>query len=111
MGLGGIGVAIPVMPTTPFILLAAVCFSAGNTRLSNWLQQSPFFGPFIENYKTKQGVRVSLKVVSIAILWTGLGISMIVIQAGWAYIVLPIVGLCVTIHLLSLKTKYDDSDA
>jgi len=105
LGLGAVGVAIPVLPTTPFVLLAAVCFSAGNRKFSVWLQKSRVFGPYIENYRTKQGIKMSLKIASIAFLWTGLVISMIIVQSTWVYITLGIVGVGVTIHLLLIKTK------
>ena len=105
LGLGGIGVALPVMPTTPFVLLAAVCFTAGNTNFGNWLRKSPFFGSFIENYRTKQGVEMSVKITGIAFLWMGLAISMICLQTTLGYLLLSLVGAGVTIHLLLLKTK------
>ena len=105
LGLGVVGVVIPVLPTTPFVLLAAVCFYASNKRIAAWLQRSRIFGPYIENYRTKQGVKLPLKITSIAFLWTGLIISMVIVQKTWVYIVLGIVGVCVTIHLLLIKTK------
>ena len=105
LGLGAVGVVIPVMPTTPFILLAAICFSSGNNKLSDWLQQNPIFGPYIENYHTKQGVNKSLKVGSIIFVWIGLFISMITVQTIWICVLLGIVGIGVTIHLLMIKTK------
>ena len=76
LGFGAVGAALPVMPTTPFVLLAAACFSAGNKKISVWLQKSPFFGPYIENYRTHQGIKKSLKIKSVVFLWTGLIISM-----------------------------------
>ena len=105
LGLGAVGVVLPVMPTTPFVLLAAVCFSASNKRVAAWLQQNRIFGPFIENYRTKKGIGIPQKILSIAFLWTGLIISMVMVQTTWIYIVLGIVGIGVTTHLLLIKTK------
>jgi len=105
LGLGVVGVSIPVMPTTPFVLLAAACFSVSNKKIFNWLQKNRFFGPYIENYRTKQGIKKSLKIISIFILWSGLIISMVIMRTMWIYIMLGIVGICVTIHLLLIKTK------
>ena len=107
LGLGAVGVAIPVMPTTPFILLAAICFSRGNRKLSDWLRQNPIFGPYIENYRTKQGVSKQLKAASIMFVWTGLFISMAIVQTTWMCILLGTIGIGVTIHLLMIKTKED----
>ena len=96
---------LPVLPTTPFVLLAAICFSASNKKFADWLRQNRIFGPFIENYRTKQGTQMSQKIASIAFLWTGLIISMVIVRTTWVYIVLGIVGIGVTTHLLLIKTK------
>ena len=105
MGLGTIGIALPVLPTTPFILLAAICFSASSEKFYNWLLKSRVFGPYIENYRTKQGISNIHKIASIVFLWTGLIFSMAVVQTIWVYVVLGAVGIGVTIHLLLIKTK------
>jgi len=105
LALGAIGAFLPVLPTTPFVLLAAGCFSASSKRLGAWLGRSRFFGPYIEHYRTKQGIKLSLKITSLIILWAGLIASMISIRAIWAYIVLCLVGVGVTVHLLLIKTK------
>ena len=106
IGLGAVGVAIPVLPTTPFVLLAAACFSVSSERFHGWLRRNRVFGQYIDNYHTGQGISLSLKIASIAFLWTGISISMYVVRAVWAYAVLGIVGVCVTIHLLLIKTKF-----
>ena len=105
VALGAVGVVVPVLPTTPFILLAALCFSASNKKLYEWLRQNRIFGQYIENYRTKQGISIWLKIASISFLWTGLFISMFTVRAVWAYIVLGIVGIGVTIHLVLIKTR------
>jgi len=105
LGLGTLGVVLPVLPTTPFVLLAAMCFSTGNNRLAHWLRQNRFFGQYIENYRTKQGIDLKIKVFSIAFLWVGLGISMFITQNFWMTIGLIVIGIGVTIHLLHIKTK------
>lgn len=105
LALGAAGVFLPVLPTTPFVLVSAACFSAGSKRLNSWLLRNRVFGPFIENYHTKQGISLLHKVVSIAFLWTGLIISIIIVRTTLIYIILGMVGIGVTIHLLMIKTK------
>jgi len=100
-----VGVALPVMPTTPFVLLAAICFSAGNDKFTEWLQKNRVFGPYIENYRNKRGISIWHKIGSIAFLWTGLVVSMAVVRELWIYLTLSAVGIGVTIHLLLIKTK------
>ena len=105
LGLGAVGVVLPVLPTTPFVLLAAFCFYASNRKIHDWLKRNRIFGQYIENYRTKQGIKLSLKIGSIIFLWAGLSVSMIVVRTMWVYILLTAVGVGVTIHLLLIKTK------
>jgi len=107
LGLGAVGVVLPLLPTTPFVLLAAICFSKSSKRMYSRLQRSPFFGSFIENYRTKQGVKKSLKTISILFVWAGLVISMFTIQTLWISLLLTAIGGGVTTHILLIKTKKD----
>lgn len=111
LGLGIVGIAIPVLPTTPFVLLAAGCFSASSKRLNAWLSRSRVFGPYIEHYRNGTGIKVSLKVSSLVFLWAGLIASMIAVRTWWIYLVLGLVGAGVTVHLLLIKTerKFNDN--
>ena len=59
LGLGVIGIVIPVFPTTPFVILSAGCFTQGSPKLHNWLRNSKFFGEYIENYQNKKGRRLT----------------------------------------------------
>ena len=105
LAIGAVGAAIPVLPTTPFVLLSAVCFSAGSKKLDEWLRRNRLFGPYIENYRTRQGVSRRRKIASIAFLWIGLIISMAIVRTVIFYIILGIVGAGVTAHLLMIKSK------
>lgn len=103
--IGVIGLLLPVMPTTPFVILAAVCFSYSSPRFYHWLRKAPYFGPYIENYKTKQGVPLASKLLILFFVWGGITVSTVLIARLWATIVLTLVGLGVTIHILWLKTR------
>ncbi len=105
LGLGILGVAVPVMPTTPFVIVSALCFTAGNARLAARLERSRLFGGFIQNYRKKTGITVRAKAISLLILWTGLTISIIITQTVWICVILVIVGICVTAHIALIKTK------
>jgi len=105
LGLGTLGVIVPVLPTTPFVLLAALCFSYSSKKFHNWLRKNRIFGQYIENYYTKQGISISLKVASITFLWIGLIVSMVIVRTVWIYVLLGIIGIGVTTHLLFIKTK------
>jgi len=103
--LGAVGIFLPLLPTTPFVLLAAGCFSMSNKKLEAWLQQSRIFGPFIENYRTGCGISKLHKFASISSMWAGMITSMFILRTPWVYFFLCTVGTCVTIHLLMIKTK------
>jgi len=107
LGLGAVGLVMPLVPTTPFVLLSAICFSKSSRKIHSWLSRLPFFGSFIENYRTKQGIKKSLKVISILSVWASLITSMILLQTLWISLLLMVVGASVTTHILLIKTKKD----
>ena len=106
--LGMAGIIVPLLPTTPLVLLSAACFSTSNKKLEGWLLRSRLFGPFIENYRTGGGISKTRKAASIAFLWIGLITSMIALRTSWIFVILVMVGIGVTIHLLMIKTKNMD---
>ncbi|WP_169805521.1 YbaN family protein [Methanobrevibacter filiformis] len=107
LSLGVIGIVIPVLPTTPFILISAFCFANSSKRAEKWLLSNKYFRIYIENYRNKTGIPKSLKIQSISFLWIMLILSMLITRNILIAIVLVIVGICVTIHLYIMKTKIE----
>ena len=105
LALGAVGIFIPVFPTTPFVLLAAACFGGGSPKLYNWLARTRFFGPFIENYRTKAGVPAKTKTFALCFLWPLLILSMVLSRKLWVVLLLLLVGAAVTAHILKIKTR------
>lgn len=105
LALGAVGIVLPVLPTTPFVIVAAVCFSASSPRLAAWLAENRYFGPYIDHYKNKTGVPLRQKVAGIIFLWGMLGISMVVVHKPLVTLILCGVGIAVTLHLVMLKTR------
>lgn len=103
--LGGIGIAIPIVPTTPFILLASGCFASSSPALYTWLANTKYFGEFIVNYKTKVGVRKSVKIKALVFLYCTLGLSFFLVSFWHLRLVLLVVAFGVTVHILMIKTK------
>lgn len=102
LGLGAVGVFLPVIPTTPFVLAAAFCFSA-NPAMYNRIVNSPFFGEYIRAYREGKGIETKTRIKSIAFLWAVLVITMLFFMTeDWHRILLSIVGICVTVHLLTI---------
>ncbi len=101
LGFGAPGIFLPLLPTTPFVLAAAACFS-GNAKLTGWLHKSKLFSDYIKNYKERGGLQKRSVVISLIFLWTMLGISIAWLQAVWAAILFPCIGVAVTVHILCM---------
>lgn len=78
--LGVVGVALPLLPTTPFVLLAAFCFSRGSKRYEHWLLTHPRFGPLVHDWRTTRSVPLRAKQLA----W-----AMMAISSAVAWWVLP----------------------
>ena len=105
VGIGAVGIVLPLLPTTPFLLLATILFSKSNDRFRQWLLRNRVFGPYLAHYESGAGVPKPLKIKTIAFLWPSLAISGILINAVWAWFLLAIVGICVTTHVLTIKKR------
>ena len=104
--IGAVGIVIPILPTTPFIIVSAFCFSKSSKRFERWISQNRYFGSYIENYKTKKGVPRDVKLQSIVFLWIMLIISgLIFSNSVYIPIILVVVGVAVTLHIALLKTR------
>ena len=106
VGLGIIGIFLPLLPTTPFLLLAAACFARSSKRFYNWLLNNRWFGNYIKNYREGKGVPLKVKVLSISLLW----IAIIFSAFFWVSIlfvkfILILVAIGVTIHILSIRPR------
>ncbi len=75
LALGAVGIFLPILPTTPFVLLAAGCFSAANPRLYRWLLNTRHLGAFIRNYRNGAGVSRAVKRDALLFLWGTLSFS------------------------------------
>lgn len=67
--LGTIGVVVPLLPTTPFLLLAAACFARSSERFYDWLMNMPVLGQYIRDYRAGKGIPVRVKVTALTVLW------------------------------------------
>ena len=105
VGLATAGIFLPLLPTTPFLLLAAACFIRSSDRLYSWLINHRWFGPHIRNYREQSAVTRTAKAVTLAILWLTICCSAIwAVSSIYIRILLLIVGISVTVHVLRLNT-------
>jgi uncharacterized membrane protein YbaN (DUF454 family) len=107
VGLGLLGIVVPLLPTTIFLLGAAACFARSSPAAHRWLHTNRLFGRYLRDYRERRGATVATKAVSIATLWLGLALSAYFIGfMPWVDVALVLVGLAVTWHLLRLKTLH-----
>lgn len=107
-GIGAAGAVLPVLPTTPFILVSVFCFGKSSKKAEMWISDNKYFGSYIENYKTKKGVPLDIKLKSIVFLWIMLTASSLIFSnQNYLFILLIIVGIAVTAHIMLLKTKFN----
>ncbi len=103
--LGALGIFIPVLPTTPFLLLAAGLFLRSSSRLYLWITQHRVFGTFIRNYHRFHAIPLRSKVLALALLWLTIGYSIIwVAHTWWLRALLFLVAAAVSVHILRIRT-------
>ena len=105
MVVGLIGVVVPLLPTTPFLLLAAACFVRSSDTMYGWLTSNRLFGGFIRDYREQRGVSARAKITALVLLWGVIGYTALTaVDAAWLRVLLVAIAVAVTIHLLRLKT-------
>lgn len=105
LGAGFLGVFLPVLPTTPFLLLAAFCFARSSPGMNRWMLTNRMFGGYLRNYKAGRGIPLPVKITVLTVLWASiLGTAMFIIDPLWLKILLIAIATGVTIHLVRLKT-------
>jgi uncharacterized membrane protein YbaN (DUF454 family) len=105
VALGTIGIVVPLLPTTPFLLLAAACFVRSSDRLYQWLINHRLFGSYIRNYREHRAVTWQTKVFTLLLLWAAIGYSGLAIVNSWIVrVLLLVIAVAVTVHVLSLNT-------
>jgi len=105
VGLGSIGIVLPLLPTTPFLLLAVGCFARGSPRAYRWLMESRRLGLYIRSYREGRGLTKRAKAISLAMLYITLSVSALVMSAdALLAIILLVVAAGVSAHLLMLPT-------
>lgn len=109
--LGIVGVVLPVLPTTPFLLLASFCYMRSSKRLYDWLMNHRILGPYLYDYIMYKGVRRKARTAALTMLWLTLTISMVMVDHFHIRLFLVFVGTAVSVHLFMLKTIEDEQPA
>jgi uncharacterized membrane protein YbaN (DUF454 family) len=100
-----LGIFLPILPTTPFLLLAAFLYARSSDRFLNWLLTNRVFGAYIDNYRRGLGVPRREKILTITALWLTISFSAFyVVQVVWLKVLLGLIATGVTIHLARIPT-------
>lgn len=105
LALGILGIFLPLLPTTPFLLLSAALYFRGSEKMYRWLLSHPRFGPFIRNFREKKAIPLHAKIISVTMLWATMSYCIFAIaEQLWLRLILIAIAVTVTIHILSYKT-------
>ena len=105
LGLATVGIFLPILPTTPFLLLSAACYYKGSERMHRWLLGNKLFGTYIKNYKEGKGISLKGKSLTLFLLWSTICYSAFFLMNILAVqIILFTVGTAVTVHVITLPT-------
>lgn len=104
--LAAAGLFLPLVPTTPFLLLAAFCFSKSSPRAHRWLHENRWFGKYLRDYEAGLGIPLLAKVFILSSLWFSIGGSaLFLVPVLWGKILLLLLASAVTIHILMITTR------
>lgn len=104
--LGLLGVFLPVLPTTPFLLLSAALWVKSSPRLYEWLLNHRIFGDYIRNFREYRAIPLRAKIVSVTLLWATMSYCIFVVanEKLWLQIVFATIAIAITWHILSYAT-------
>ena len=106
VAIGVIGIFLPLLPTTIFLILASICFLKSSPKANDWLRNHKILGGYIDNYQNKTGLTRNSKIINIVTLWTSISLSAFLLTNElYIRIILLAIAIGVTIHLLMIKTK------
>lgn len=99
---------LPLLPTTPFLLLASYCYARSSQRFYKWLNNNRWCGEYISSYREGKGITLRHKILTILLLWLTITYSMWLVSLGWVRILLLAMAVGVSMHLVRIKTFKPD---
>lgn len=109
VALGVLGMLLPVLPTTPFLLLAATCYGRSSEQCHHWLMNNRWCGEYIRNYREGRGIPIRQKVLTLLLLWLTIGSTVYwAVSQWWLRLLLFGMAIGVSVHLLRIKTYRPD---
>ena len=105
VAIGVLGIFLPLLPTTIFLILASACFMKSSPKAAEWLKNNRWLGSYLKNYQDKTGLTIISKITHITILWISIGLSAYYLTENDAIrILLLFIAIGVSVHLVMVKT-------
>jgi len=106
VAIGVIGIFLPLLPTTIFLILVSVCFVKSSPRANEWLRNHKVLGAYIKNYQDKSGLTITSKIFNLILLWGMITVSAFLFTDElYIKLLLFAIAIGVSIHLVMIKTK------
>jgi uncharacterized protein len=106
MGLAILGALLPVLPATPFVLIAAACFARASARFYNWVLNHRLFGPTVREWRRDRSIPYRVKLWAIALMALSLGASIVFfVKQGWLQAALAVFGLVLATWLYTRPSR------
>ena len=105
LALGVAGIFLPLLPTTPFLLLAAALYFRSSPQLYEWLLSHKHLGPYIRNFRENKAIPLRVKIVSVSLVWaTLLYCAFFVAREWWMSALFVVIAFAVSFHILHYRT-------
>lgn len=102
---GIVGIVLPLLPTTPFLLLTAGCYMRASKKCYTWLINNRWIGSYIKNYQEGNGISLNGKIITLILLWSTILLSAFLMLSNFfIQLLLMIIAICVTMHIVTIKT-------
>lgn len=108
--LGVLGIFLPLLPATPFLLLASACYLRGSDRLHSWLMNNRVLGTYIRNIQQRRGIPLRAKLITVGILWLSLLYSIYRIDILPLQLMLCFIGVTSSVFILRMKTLKENKE-
>ena len=107
LALAVLGLFLPLLLTTPFLLLASACYVRSSERLHGWLMGNRMLGPYIRNFKERRGIPLRARVTTVVLLWLPLAYSVYRLDLLWLELLLVLMGVTWSVLILRMRTVRD----
>ena len=106
LGLGIVGIFLPLLPTTPFVLLAAACFARGSERFHQWLLANRTFGPMVQEWEGHRSLPYRTKITAIVLMSMTMAISItFFVRPVWLKVVLSLFGVGLALWMYRIPSR------